>query len=93
MADCPFWVCVVTFCCGRGRSLPLACALARISLYGCHYVSLLREERVAEIGGPTNVLVQTGEHVGKYDQRLNAGVPILLLSGVDQACPFRWRFC
>src|SRR5580704_2610630 len=48
------------------------------SLDCIHYILLLREKSVAEIGRPGNVVIQTLEHVGKHDQRLHARVPILL---------------
>ena len=47
-----------------------------------HDFRLLGQEGVAEVGSPGNVVVEPFEDVRKDHQRLNAGVPILLLGGL-----------
>ena len=53
-----------------------------------HYVGLLRKERVAKIGGPADIRVQTLHDILKSNQGLNAGIPILLFCGIDQSRSF-----
>jgi hypothetical protein len=50
-------------------------------LHGIHYVLLLREERIAKIGGPLDVISQPLYHVGQARHRLNTRVPRLLGNG------------
>jgi hypothetical protein len=49
-----------------------------------HHVFLLREERVAQIRGPLNVVRQTFHHVRQRRHRLNTRVPRLLLDCFSQ---------
>jgi hypothetical protein len=51
-------------------------------LDGVHHIRLLRQKRVAQIGGPANVTPQDVQHIGKGDKSLNARVPVLLLGSV-----------
>ena len=53
-------------------------------LHGVHHVGLLREEGVAEIGRPLDVVGEPLHDVGKRGQALDARVPVLLLDGVHQ---------
>ena len=52
------------------------------ALHRIHYVLLLRKERVAQIGGPGDVIIQPLQDVGEYHEGLNAGIPVLLLRGL-----------
>jgi len=56
-------------------------------LHGTHHVGLLREKSVAEVRSPTYVLIQPRQDVGKGNQSLNTGIPILLLRLVHQILP------
>ena len=58
------------------------------SLDCVHYVRLLSEKSVSKICRPRDVLVQAFDEVWKNDQRLDAGVPVLLLRrlGESRAC-------
>jgi hypothetical protein len=49
-----------------------------------HYVGLLGQERVAQVGCPADILIQPRQHVRERNQCLDAGIPILLLGRVHQ---------
>jgi hypothetical protein len=58
---------------------PLAHALDSI-----HHVAFLRQERIAQVGGPLDIVSQAFHHVGKHGQGLNTGVPRFLPHGIGQ---------
>jgi hypothetical protein len=45
---------------------------------------LLRKKRIAQIGGPGDVVIQALQNVGEHHQGLYARVPILLLRGLGE---------
>src|SRR6202035_3542902 len=51
--------------------IPVVTRLAPLALHRVHYILLLREERVAEIGGPTHVRRHHFQHRRKRQKRLN----------------------
>ena len=53
-------------------------------LHGIHNVRLLSQERISQIGSPSNVGIQPIENIRKNYQSLNARIPILLARGVHQ---------
>jgi hypothetical protein len=53
-------------------------------LHGIHNVRLLSQERISQIGSPSNVGIQPIENIRKNYQSLNARIPILLTRGVHQ---------
>ncbi len=63
----------------RGSQLAGLLRLLPQGLHRIHHVLLLRQKSVAQVGGPIHVGVELLQHVGKHDQRLYAGVPVLLL--------------
>jgi hypothetical protein len=63
---------------------PFIFRLCTHSLHGIHYILLLGEKCVAEIGRPLNVLGKPFDHVRKRSHRLNAWVPRLLRNRVVQ---------
>jgi hypothetical protein len=54
------------------------------ALHGFHQIILLRQKRVAEIGGPLDVVGQTLDHIGQAGECLNAWVPRLLRSSIGE---------
>ena len=63
------------------------------ALHGVHHVLLLREERVAELLGPVELLVHHREHLRERDQRLDARVPGLALAARPRGpCPSAFGF-
>jgi hypothetical protein len=46
---------------------------------------LLGEKGVAKVGRPGDIVVQAFQHVWKHHESLDAGVPILLLSGLRKS--------
>jgi hypothetical protein len=52
---------------------------------------LLRQERVAQVGRPLNVVRQSLYDLWEPGQRLDGGVPILLHHGVRQRLVFQFR--
>jgi hypothetical protein len=60
-------------------------------LDGIHDVGLLREERVAEFGGPLDVVPEALDDVGQRRHRLDARVPRLLRDLVSQRLVFQAR--
>src|ERR1019366_3402423 len=56
-----------------------------------HDARLIRQECVSKIGGPRNVLVHALEYAGEGNERLNARVPALFLSGTGQVLSFEFR--
>ncbi len=54
------------------------------SLHGGHYIRLLAQKGISQIGRPTNVAAQQPERIGKGHQGLDAGIPILLASRIHQ---------
>jgi hypothetical protein len=53
-------------------------------LDGAHYVLLLSQERVAQIAHPSDVLIETSQHVREHHQRLHTGIPRLFGHRVGQ---------
>jgi hypothetical protein len=49
------------------------------ALNGIHYVTLLRQKGVAQIGGPLNVICQEFDDIWQRRHRLNAWIPRLFL--------------
>jgi hypothetical protein len=54
------------------------------ALHGIHHITLLCQERVAQIRGPLNIVSQTLYHFGQPGQCLNAGIPGLLRNGISK---------
>jgi len=54
------------------------------ALHGIHHVALLRQERVAQIGGPLDVVCQALYHVGQTSQGLDAWIPRLLRRSIGE---------
>jgi hypothetical protein len=54
------------------------------TLNGIHDVGLLRQKRIAQIGGPLQILGELLQRVGQRGHCLNAGVPVLLLDGLNK---------
>ncbi len=63
------------------------CLLAH-ALYRVHDVSLLRQECIAEVGSPLNVICKSLHHVGYRRHGLNARVPRLFLDGINERLIF-----
>jgi len=61
------------------------------ALNGIHDVLLLRQECVAKVGGPANILIEPLQHVGQYHKALHAGVPSLLCRGVSKFLALKVR--
>jgi len=59
------------------RGLPQA-------LHGVHDLAFLREERLAELPGPVELLVHAGEQLGKGEQGLDARVPVPVRGGAHR---------
>jgi hypothetical protein len=59
------------------------------ALHGIHYIALLRQESVAQIGGPLNVVSETFHHVGKGSHGLNAWIPRLLRDSIGECLVFQ----
>jgi len=57
-------------------------------LHGIHDILLLREEGVAELLRPVELLVHHRQHVGKRDQRFHARVPGFFLDGLRDRIAF-----
>jgi hypothetical protein len=51
------------------------------ALHSGHPVALLREEGVAEVGRPLDVVAQPLDDVGQPGEALNGRIPVLLLDG------------
>jgi hypothetical protein len=54
------------------------------ALHGIHHIALLRQKRVAQIGGPLDVVCETLYNLGQPRKRLNAWIPGLLGDGVAE---------
>jgi len=67
-----------------GRESTFVLCFMAHSLYGIHYVGLLREKRIAKICGPLNVVSQPLDHVRQRRHGLNARVPRLLRHRIHQ---------
>jgi hypothetical protein len=65
----------------RSRSL----SFRAHALNCCHYIILLSEKCVPQIGGPLNVARKSFDHIGECGQSLNARVPRLLGNGISQS--------
>ena len=51
------------------------------ALHGVHHIALLREEGIAEVGRPLDVVAQAFDDVGQRGEPLNGRIPIFLLDG------------
>jgi hypothetical protein len=69
--------------------IPLVLGFFAHALHGIHYIALLRQESVAQIGGPLNVVSETFHHVGKGSHGLNAGIPGLLRDSIGECLIFQ----
>jgi len=58
--------------------------LAAHFLYSLHDAGLLSQKRVTKIRRPPDVFAQPLENIREKHQRLNAGIPILLLRSIFQ---------
>ena len=67
---------------GRGQFAGILSPCAH-PLDGIHDIGLARQKRISQIGGPGDVLIHALEHIRERNERLNAGVPALFLSGTD----------
>jgi hypothetical protein len=68
----------------RCRKAPIGFSPHSHSLDRVHNIVFLREEGVAKICGPLNVLVQLIQCIRDSHESLYAGIPGLLLGGIDQ---------
>ncbi len=68
----------------RAQAALFHCAAAQ-ALYGVHDIGLLGDEGLAEARRPGRIFLHAGEQLGKGDQRLDAGIPVEGLIGVDSA--------
>jgi hypothetical protein len=66
---------------GTGQ-LPVGLRLRAHSLNRSHNVPLLRQKGVSQIRSPRDVVIQEFKRGWERDQRLNAGIPVLLLGGI-----------
>jgi hypothetical protein len=69
---------------GRRLQLSVGLRLGAQALHGAHHVRLLGQERVTQVRCPTDVLIQARQNIGKRDQGLDTGIPVLLPGGVHQ---------
>ena len=67
----------------------VALGLLAHALDGVHHIALLREEGIAQVGGPLNVVGQSLDQVGETRQRLDAGIPWLLGNGIGECLVFQ----
>ena len=67
-----------------GLQRPLFLRLLPHHLHRVHHLVLLRQEGVAQLGGPLDVVGQALDHLGHRRHRLDARVPGLLGDGVRQ---------
>jgi hypothetical protein len=74
---------------GRRLQLAVGLRLGAQALHGTHHVRLLGQERVAQIRGPADVLIQARQHIGKRNQGLDARIPVLLPGRVHQRLTFQ----
>ena len=72
--------------CG-GLQLPRLLRFLAHALNRVHHALLLGQKRIAQVGGPDDVVIQPLQHIGENRQRLHAGVPVLLLCGLRQRGP------
>jgi hypothetical protein len=75
---------------GRFQIAGVLCLFAH-SLDGIHDIALLRQERVAQVRGPLNVIRQALYDVGQPGQRLNARIPGLLCDSIRECFVFQPR--
>jgi hypothetical protein len=69
---------------GGGSQLSRPGRLVSHPLDGIHDVAFLSQKRISKIRGPGNILRQVFQYVRKQNQRLNAGVPVLIPGGLRQ---------
>jgi len=61
------------------------------ALHGIHHIALLRQESVAQICGPLNIVCHALHHIGQTCHRLNTWVPGLFSDRVGQCFVFLFR--
>jgi hypothetical protein len=54
-----------------------------------HYIGLLRQKRIAEIGCPLDIVSEALDQVGQSGKRLNAWVPWLFGDGIGECLVFQ----
>ncbi len=74
---------------GRRLQLSVGLRLGAQALHGAHHVRLLGQERVTQVRGPADVLIQARQHIGKRNQGLDARIPVLLPGRVHQLLTFQ----
>jgi hypothetical protein len=74
---------------GRRLQFPVGLRLGAQALHGTHHVRLLGQERVAQVRGPADVLIQARQYIGKRNQCLDARIPVLLPGRVHQLLTFQ----
>jgi hypothetical protein len=67
-----------------GFEIAFLLSLLAHALHSVHDIALLRQEGVAEVGGPLEVVGQALDHVGQTRQRLNAWIPRLLRHSISE---------
>ena len=82
---------VSTFCCSLVSSAPFPFAFLRIRWTAVHHLALLREESVAELRGPLDVVGEPFDDFGERGHRLDAGIPRLLRDRVGQCLVLEFR--
>ena len=61
------------------------------ALHRFHHVVLLRQECVAQVGRPLNVIRQELHHIRKRGQALDAGIPVLFFHGINERLVLQTR--
>jgi hypothetical protein len=54
------------------------------ALHSIHQIALLRQESVAQIGGPLDVVCQALDYIGQSGHRLDTWIPGLLRDGIGE---------
>ena len=68
-----------------GFQIALFLGLLAHALHGIHHIALLRQECVAQVGGPLNVVGEALDYIGQSRQGLDAWVPGLLRYGISES--------
>jgi hypothetical protein len=72
----------------RGFQIALAFSFLAHALHGIHHIALLRQERIAHIGSPANVVGEALYHIGQSGQCLNTWIPWLFCHSIGERLVF-----
>jgi hypothetical protein len=72
-----------------GLQVALLLGLRAHALHGIHYVGLLGQNGISEIGRPLDVICKPFDDIRKGSQGLNSGVPVLLFRRVRERLVFQ----